>query len=461
MMDIYANAKELLKVQSMFDNIRHPSLYTYTILAKAYGRCNRPERAEEIVKSLLHNRQAPIHVDIEIINCLIDIWAESFVTYPNFSERAYRVYRWIYEDPKCKYFNILPNVITYTTLLKCITNPGSGRNDKFNKIIVQKLDVIFEDMNERFRSGDMGCKPDMGLYSSAVKACLRVNELQQADKILQQMEMRTSEFSTRPDIRTYGSILHSYAKLGTPASAKRTEEIHNQMRHLSQTMYPSLQPNVHTYNMVLVGWTLSGAVEAADRVWTIYEQMTEVDQIELDMFLYTTLITFLSKSKRTVDIERAMQLLQTMQRAYNQIPNSLRICPDGRHYGMILYGCKKTGDVDNAAQVMNMFVDAYLHGRCRLTDEPDSKIFRWIILTWIKSNDLVLATWFILDTVTAKMNMNSASSSIGPDYGTVAELRDAWVSSTHPDKDLYVAKIDHRVMNSYFLPSQERSLSLD
>jgi pentatricopeptide repeat protein len=453
MMAIYASTKQLDKVKSLFHQTSKSGNYPHTILTKALGNCKKPEDAEQVVRDLLRDPKTT-GVDIEVINCLINAWAECLRTDPNAADRAYQVYRWIYDDPICARFQIRPDVVTFTTILNCLAR--TGRYQRMTDA-AQKVEVVLNEMEHRFNAGGVDCKPDSILYNVAIKACLNANDFKRAEYILHQMEHGIStslpsslsgshhNVNIRPDVRSYGMILHCYSQVGTRDAADRAEQIHNRMRSYSQASNNSfLKPNVNTYNMILSGWALSGAPDASDRMWMIYEQMTDVDHIALDMYNYTTLLAFLSKSNKSIDMQRALKVLQVMQTiAYR--PEHLGIKPDGRHYGLVLQGFVALGDIDSAAQVMNMFVDSYVAGRCRRTDIPDRKVFNWIVSAWVHRNELILATWFILDTITAKSNMNVVSP-IGPDYSTVMDLREAWTASQHPEKDKYLSKIDSQVL---------------
>ena len=498
-MDMYAKMHKLQQAENMFEKYRdgddnHP----HAILIKAYSNCNSPERGEQLVQSMLRSESQRNMVDIEIINCLICAWAKCSTSNRTVAaDHAYQIYRWIYDHPIVIQLKIQPNSDTYSLLFDCMAKAGSIRSSGDSNIInprnkvttsgiVSKVETLLNEIEKQYiMGGDANCKPDVLLYNCAIQACLNCQEYDQAEYILQTMEHRIStpytpsdiqKVNVVPDIRTYCLLLSCYSKLCTITGAEWTEQLHNHMRKLSHTVN-ALKPTVSTYNMVLSGWAASGALDVTDRMWKVYEQMTQIDEMELDTYNYTTLISALSKSKTTNGIQRAIELLQLMQTKAKSSPGLSKVHPDGRHYCLVLKACVDVFDVDNAAYVMNMYIDAYLMKRCRPSDHPDRSIFHWIISTWIARNELTLASWFIFDTVTAVMKANndhisskngSAPTStpfatpqiirlmktIGVDPPITSKLRDAWRETSHSqhlmEKDKYLKKIKTMITEPLF-----------
>lgn len=511
-MDMYSKMHKLPQVQAMFEKYRdgddnHP----HAILIKTYSNCNQPERAEQLVQSMLRNENQRDMVDIEIINLLISTWADCTTCNRTVAaDRAHEIYRWIYDHPICIPMKMQPNLETYSYLFDCMARAGSirsfngnednsPRNRAITRGIASRVETLLNEIENRYLMGGEdtnSCKPDVLLYNCAIKACLNCKEYDQAEYILQLMEQRmstqpgksSSDDSQRrdlviPDIRTYCILLHYYSKLGTVTGAEWTEQLHNHMQSLSQTVNPLLKPTVTTYNIVISAWAASDAPDATDRIWKVYEQMMQVDELELDVSNYTTLLTALCKSKTSNDIQRAIELLQLMQNKAKSSSGSSKVHPDGRHYTMVLRACMDVNDVDNAAYVMNMYIDAYLMQRCRSSDRIDRTMFHWIISTWITRQELVLASWFMFDTVTAVMkahNIHITSLTngnptniplvtpaiarvvkmIGIDAAITSQLRIAWTESSNPqhvsEKEKYLIKIKTLITEPIFRSQQQQ-----
>jgi PPR repeat len=486
MMDIYASTNQLEQVETLFEQHRNSGdVHPFTSLITAYSNWNQPERAELLVAGMLRNESQRSMVNIALINGVINAWAECTTANRTLTaEHAYNVYKWISSHEVCIKLRLQPNIETYTPLFECMSKAGlirssdskstNPRNLEITKAIVSKVDDVLNDVERQYiTSGGNSCKPNITFYNFAIQAYLNCKNFDRAESILQKLEHQmsippgqpSSTFNTRsghvfPTIATYSKMLQSYGNLGTIEGAEWAEQLHNHMRKLSQTINPTLKPNVSTYNLVLTGWAGSGATNCVDRIWKVYEQMLHVDRIALDVYNYTTLISALTKTKTSNDIQRAIELLQTMKtKAKRSSKEQSPVHPDGRHYCMVLNGCVSLHDVDNAAHVMNMYIDAYLMQRCRPTDHPDRAIVTWIVSTWIERNELILASWFLFDTMSALAKANSNvnvatkykfTKQIRPDDELIMKLHDAWSVSQHPEKKKYMSRINAVVVQPVY-----------
>jgi Pentacotripeptide-repeat region of PRORP/PPR repeat len=439
MIDIYAEMNYLEKMQMILRIIEQPNRMLLSSLIKAYGKCQHPELAEALVRTMIKNPRYR-NPDISTINCLLNAWADAAFTHPHCAERALKVFQWLFDDPDVVALNLQPTVVTYSTLLKCLASSGFRADE-----IRQNVEMIVTDMENRYKMGNMSCQPNEIFFALVIRAYLSANDYQQAEAILQRMEQQcepgsSEDIMVRPNIRTYSEFLMFYSRLGTVSAAEKTAQIHDRMRKLSQTTDPSLKPNVYTYNMVLNGWALSNDSSAGDQMWKVYEQMANVDHLALDKYNYNTLLAFYSKSKRLVDVPRSMQLLQAMRNSHNTDDH-----PQNNHYEMVLRTCMNSGAVESAVEVMLSFVKVYTSGKCRMNDKPNPKFYPWIVTSLLQSDDLFGATRFVLDSLCVCRD-KKVLSEFGLVLDLVLQLRQAWTNSNHVDKDNYIDQLDSIVI---------------
>jgi pentatricopeptide repeat protein len=457
MMDIYAHARRFDIVETMFHEIEHPDTAEHNILVKAYGKGHQPERAENVVRKMFDNPQTA-KPNIEIMNCLLNAWAESAATYGNAAESAYNVFRWIYDDPKFSSLQIRPNVITYSTLLKCLATCGSvdRKSD-----IGEKVEAILDELESRYNSGDTSCQPDVQLYTAAIKAFLSTQDFDRADALLKRMEQHQSNVSEssgmeymQPNERTYSEFLTYFAKMGTFEAAKRAEQMLHHMRTLSQSKGAFSKPNVYTYNIVMNAWAVCGDPSAADRIWKIYEEMVTVDNLEFDHVTVNVLMKVFSQAKRTDTLSKSVSRSVHVLKSIN---NCQRIIVSSHIYITVLNSCMKLNDHETAAQVLKLMIDACVAGRCRLDVSADRAKYNWIMDKWITFGKLSKATLYLetIIHITTKATNASKLIGIGPDLSTVLDLRKAWTTSSHPEKHHYVTKMDTEI-----IPALVRSLNI-
>jgi pentatricopeptide repeat protein len=440
-MDIYALSKRFNLVETMFYGMDHPSTEAHNILIKAYGKIQQPEKAEEVVQRMLEN---PFSAQprIETINSLLNAWAEA-TNNPQVADRAYKIFRWISDDSRFAELKIRPNVITYSTVLKCWATFGY-RHPKTTHRISEKVEAFLKELEERYNSGDTTCKPDAQLYSMAIKAYLSVGNVVRAEALLERME-KTPEI--KPTVRTFSEFLLYYAQLGNAEGAQWAEELLDRLRTMSDS---SVRPNSYTFNIVLNAWAKLGSPDAADRMWNVYEKRL-ADNVELDHVCLGIMTKILSFSKRPIDLKKCLLVL----RAVN---DSKQIQVSNRVYSSVLKGCMTLNDNDTAAHVLTLLIEACVSGRCRLDDPPDRAKFNWIITKWLAHNHLVKASTFLegLLRLTANRRGMNDLVGLGPDLSTVLDLRKAWTVSSHPEKADYVAKLDVEI-----IPTIVRTLNIE
>jgi pentatricopeptide repeat protein len=414
-MDIYARCEKLDKAESLFENTKNPGIIKYGVLIKAYGNAGRVDLAMEVLHRML--KDSRVEPNANIFNSLINQWAES--SRPDAVEQAFDVFHLMEKNEKCLELGVRPNVITFSALLKCLA--ASPRSDAGGRV-----EDVLDDMERRYRAGDTHMKSNPITYNLAMKACFQGGDLARAEAVMKRME----QSGTPPDIRTYSDILQHYSQIGTPAAAERAEQILAYMNDLAKSN-PSLQPDAFSYNIVLAAWARSGDPNAANRIWKIYEQMT-TDQIDLTTATYNTLISFLAKSRKLEDVQRADLLLQTMENI-----NRTGILPDYRHFLPVMKGFANMSDPESATRILIRNVEAYIKGK---NDEakPIPPHFHLAVTAWIRYGNLEKAT-SVLQKMQELCDANRLPE--GPGMRTYQTLLAAWMKSTHPKKDLYTTKL--------------------
>jgi pentatricopeptide repeat protein len=444
MMDIYANARQFDVVETMFHGIKNPDTVEYNILVKAYGKCLRPEHAEEVVRRMIDNPLSP-KPNTHTITSLLNAWAESSTKYGNAAERAYNVFRWFYDDPKVVALQLLPNVVTYTILLKCLaTSDSVNRENDMGR----KVETILNEVESRYISGDTSFKPSEYLCNTAIYALLSANDLNRAEALLKRMEQSSHHLSegkameyVQPTARTYNAFLIYFSKMHTIEAAERAEQLLHRMRKLSQLTIPLVKPGEYAYSDVLNAWATCGSPDAADRMWKIYEEMVYVDKLQLNHILVNILVKVLSNSKNTIDLSRSLQLLRNVN-DYKQIQiRSLVYC-------QVLHCCMKMNDHESAVQVVKLLFDACLTGRCRFDVAPDRAQLNWLLNRWLAVDQLTEATLFLetLMQISSRTTKTSKLLYLEADYNTVLDLRKAWTTSSHPEKQYYISKMDTEIL---------------
>ena len=240
MMDIYANAKCLDNVLALFQDyfLHYPGITQYSILMKAYGNCNLADISEQVLVTLLNeNHNIDIrNIDV-LFHTLIDAWAMSYA--PDAMYRAFNVVKIMKDHSKCKQYNIQPNVNTYTALIRCLHTVVSSRTNIFTdkseigrfaeEIISEMEDVCVSNVI----SHNDSAQPNILAYTTAIKACLYVQDYTRAEAILLRLE-NSQELNV--PTKFYNELIYQCTQPGTSAAAIQGEKFLSHMIHLSQTL---------------------------------------------------------------------------------------------------------------------------------------------------------------------------------------------------------------------------------
>ena len=496
MIDLYGSMGHIELLEEFFHNVisKEPNIQGYNMLIKAYGKCNLPDRAETIVRRMLH-KDSTTKASMWTMNTMMNCWARVADREEVATERAFNIYYWMKNNQECINLQIKPDIVTFATLMKCVIGTASSKSTHYpkhsnrrhsiNTDITDKVNIILEEMDERSRNGDKSFKPHVGIYSGGIKALLLANDYQRADDVLKILEEESDRHDDRKDenrrsqsassvatssdisnttvipfsIRSYVPFFKFFSRMRSTAGAQSAEKMHNRMRKFClEKSNPALTPNHFTYNMILEAWVDSGDVNYVKYLWNIYEQMTKIDNITIGNDTYTILVDALSSSDGKRNRSRLLQLMQL----FHIKKDNAR---DRKVYMIVIKNRIARGDVATVTKVMILLIDSYINLQFTWnTDRPDRAIFNWIISTHIESNELESTIFFLEDVIQraaqAKYVTDGESldvSWIGPSLNVMLDLRKAWTKNTKSiQKDYYIAKMD-----DVLIPAIVRLLNID
>lgn len=421
MMDIYANAKQLDKVLDLFQNcfIGHQDISQYNILMKAYGNCDLASESEEVLATFLSGNSDQDTENVEMLfHTLINAWSISSA--PDAIFRAFHAVRVMNDHPICKTHNVRPNVITYTSLLKCLHAVSLSRlkKDIDQSDMGRFAERIISDMEQSCNYHDGPKHLTIVPYTTAIKVCLHVQDYTRAESILLRLEH--SDFITVPT-KFYSELIHQCALPGTSASAIQGEKFLSHMIHLSSKLHnPSLEPNERLYVKVIDTWIKSNDIHSIKRIWLIYENhLCNNKHFELSGRTYDLLIPFFAKAASGSHADKADQILQRMEDDYRK--HQQRIChsdgsvkedvddclnvsyslpyrPNYRHYVPVIQGYLEGNDIESATKVLMMQVDMCvdeINPIIKRSVSPIRPIYYGIAKGWIERGQLDKASLII------------------------------------------------------------------
>jgi ribosome-associated toxin RatA of RatAB toxin-antitoxin module len=454
MMDIYANAGRLDKVIEIFQNrfMEHRDFNAYSTLMKAYGNCNLANISEQILVTLLNEKQdIDIH-NIEVLfHTLINAWSISSA--PDAIHRAIKALKTMKEHPTCIQNNIQPNVITYTTLLNCFSKlAGSRTNKDIDKSEISRFaEEIIAEM-ENISGGTLHDSvtdhmyPNFIPYTTAIKLCLTVQDYTRSQAILLRFE--NSDNVSVPT-KFYSELIHQCTLPGTAVSAIQGEKFLFHMIRLSKKQNkPSLTPNERLFIKVINTWIKSNDIDSSNRVWNIYDKYLKCSaEFDLSDRTYDLLIPYFATASTGNFVEKADQILQRMEEDFRRskrrgdleehlnekddgttYERSLaKLQPSYRHYVPVIKGYLDGNDVENATKVLMQQIEICVDESNPMKKRAISPIpptYLGIVNGWIELGQLEKAS-FIVETV--QDLFDEGKICYGPCVRTYSALLQAYV----------------------------------
>jgi len=125
-----------------------------------------------------------------------------------------------------------------------------------DRMAPRRAEQILDHMDELYRAGNKGVKPDTYTYNTLINAWAKAGErgsAARAEHVLSVMEQRyrDGDKAFKPNTRTHTSVIDAWAKSGEKGAAQRAEQILNNMiAQVEATGDADAKPNVHTANAV-------------------------------------------------------------------------------------------------------------------------------------------------------------------------------------------------------------------
>lgn len=165
----------------------------------------------------------------------------------------------------------------------------------------RRAEQILNHMDELYRAGNSGVKPDTYTYNTLINAWAKSGEkgaAARAEHVLSVMETRYRDGDNdfKPNTRTHTSVIDAYAKSGEKGAAKRAEQILNGMQRLyEKTGDPDVRPNVHTANAVCNACAFTkieeDRAEALEIAFRVFRWIMKQKDMQADAYTYTILLS--------------------------------------------------------------------------------------------------------------------------------------------------------------------------
>lgn len=211
----------------------------------------------------------------------------------------------------------------------------------------ERAEAILRKMDELSKVDDF-VAPDNISFNTVLHAWARSNSkwaAKRAESILRHMDKlhEAGTSNIQPDTVTYSTCINAWARAAAYhtfnerdgiSPARNAEAILHRMEDVYQTgANPRAKPNLLVYNTVLNAWSKSGEHGAAKRACNILESMEKDNNIQPDVYSFTSVIDACAKAK---DAAMAKTILDKMEDLYDST-GDVSVKPNIRSYTSVSF----------------------------------------------------------------------------------------------------------------------------
>ena len=323
-------------IENKTSNMPKPSITTFCSVMKVWISSGHP-RAAQFVQGLENRRQELVntrgwaHLEPNYIykSVLIDAWAQA-----GQAEKAQDLLdHWIQECRSCSASKRVvepPTILTFSSVLSAWSKPGKA----------EKADALLRTMINLYKEGAiLKESPNIVSFSSVIDAWSKSKDPkspERAEAVLRQAQT----YGLKPNVISYTSVIHSYARRGKAIQA---------LALLEEMIAMGIAPNSSTFNTILL---VLAPIKARELLGTMRRLAdTQGWDCAPDVISYTTVLQLFAKHEE--DCEAAHEV-------WIEMMNQSNLNPDSRAYNAMLHVYAKTGKAQRAQELLEEMVRNYL-----------------------------------------------------------------------------------------------------
>jgi pentatricopeptide repeat protein len=395
MVDLYGFVGDYDKAERTFFEIEKPDHIMYSTLIRACGLSKDVDKTKIWFSRLV---DSGLELDVQAFNTFINALAST-------GDRgavalAHDVIHSLDNEPR--FANIQPDLMTYNSLLKCISvsgDPDAG----------EQATKVLGEIEER------GFNPDHISLSYCYKACVESADYARSDDILQRIDL----IRPAPGIKFFNSLLNEMANVGTKESVQKLEEVIQWLHNAAKTN-PSLRPNVFSYGIAVKALTLLNELDGPAKISDLFTTMDR-NNVKTDRAILATAVLYLASQDNPKFVKQAASLLRRIEDV------------DHFHLCEVVFNLLRVDEATEVVSLMNDILDRLASGEGKVGIW--TKTMRRVLMTLSRKGKKKEASDVLLIAERFEKQRN-AEGLLSPEcYQFVIE---AWQASSDPNREEYV-----------------------
>jgi len=210
-----------------------------------------------------------------------------------------------------------------------------------------------------------------------------------ASDLLNEMKQQSHQRNLTPNTMTYTHVIDAISRSTNPEAPHTAQRLVQEMTH----------PTARVWNSVIQAWSTQSQPEKASQCLDIMEKIAEStnnEEVRPNEYNINTVISAYAKSGRDDGADKAIRILQKMERLHNNgsknnnNDNNVRFVPRVETYNAIIDAYAKSGQLSaphNANLLLQYMTELYVTKQ-NIHAKPNVRSYNSVMNAWAKSKDM-------------------------------------------------------------------------
>jgi pentatricopeptide repeat protein len=330
------------RVQLGFSSCR-PNVRTMNAVIDAYARGHHVDEAEQLLDDMISRYRAGdknVKPDGFTFNAVINCWTRS--RRRGCGHKAEMILKRLLKFHEEGNPDVRPDSRSFSHIIDYYSRsrePDAGKKATF----------LLEGMIKMYDNGYTEVLPTIFTFAAVISAHCKSKDKNagiHAEHVLQMlkdMNRKHSKLALTTNTFIMNTVLHAWSKSGHPSACYRVEEYLREMERKHKIGNMNLKPNTRTYGLVLATWAKSTVPDKTKRAFQVFEQMRLESKtnanVEMNIHCYNAVINAAAFTEG--DYEHRNESFQIATKMMDELFSPDGIQPISSTFGTYLKACGK------------------------------------------------------------------------------------------------------------------------
>jgi pentatricopeptide repeat protein len=384
-----------------------PDVLAYNTVLLGWVRAQRPDQAERLLQTIYEKGE--VLPNQTSFNTVLAAWAKVGAV-----DEAEAILTTMHDISRegDNTLDIRADVVSYNTVLDAWAKESKNRPDAW-----KRSQAILHHMEDLYRAGDVHVKPNATTWNTVMNCAAEAGKSDAAERLMGEFQKASAEnlVDGVPSVRTWNTLLSACLKKGDAHRAKRMLD---QMKATAGKW--AVEPDIISYNTVLHCFARSNHRDAGDEAMALFRQMEEDRIVQPNRISYLALINAWIKGGKPNQAETA--LMRMIQDGVDLRQGGLDI------FHKIMAAWSRHQAPRKAEALLFKMVDLS-NSSHRMYLRPTVETYNRILNSWAKAK--VAEAGERADLVLRQMEdlANAGDSEAAPDVVSYNSVLNAWANS--------------------------------